>query len=157
MSNVFNQTSLPALSVKRKKRNAISLTALIDVVFILLMFFMLTTSFIKWQRIDINSSSAGSTQTDKDNKIQLIVVNADNTLTYYPDSENNNDVNTRHLEGVEQLISLINSENNSVLLPNEKTSIQKIVMLLSQLKEAGITQVTLGESLKDQPSEEKAL
>ncbi|MBK6278385.1 MAG: biopolymer transporter ExbD [Gammaproteobacteria bacterium] len=36
-------------------RSRISLTALIDVVFILLLFFMLTTQFTRWRSLDVPS------------------------------------------------------------------------------------------------------
>ena len=41
------------ISESRRQRPLISLTPLIDVVFILLVFFMLASSFVKWQFIDI--------------------------------------------------------------------------------------------------------
>ncbi|MGH1441744.1 MAG: ExbD/TolR family protein [Cellvibrionaceae bacterium] len=41
------------ISEKPKQRNLISLTPLIDVVFILLVFFMLASSFAKWKFIEL--------------------------------------------------------------------------------------------------------
>lgn len=45
--------SLAALSAPRRRRGLISLTPLIDVVFILLIFFMLATSFFDWRALDL--------------------------------------------------------------------------------------------------------
>lgn len=42
------------------RRSIISLTPLIDVVFILLVFFMLATSFSQWRTIDLGVAKAGS-------------------------------------------------------------------------------------------------
>lgn len=42
-----------SLSGNARRARPISLTALIDVVFILLMFFMLTSSFSQWQMLDL--------------------------------------------------------------------------------------------------------
>ena len=39
---------------RRRRRNLISLTPLIDVVFILLVFFMLASSFLDWRAIELN-------------------------------------------------------------------------------------------------------
>lgn len=54
----------PRLATKRgRRRPLISLTPLIDVVFILLVFFMLASSFLDWRAIDLNtpqSASAGA-------------------------------------------------------------------------------------------------
>lgn len=38
------------------RRRAISLTPLIDVVFILLLFFMLSSTFLQWRQIDLSTS-----------------------------------------------------------------------------------------------------
>ena len=42
------------------KKSLISLTSLIDVVFILLVFFMLTSSFVRWNYIELGTSSQGA-------------------------------------------------------------------------------------------------
>lgn len=55
---------LPRLAGSHPRRRAlISLTPLIDVVFILLMFFMLASSFMDWRAIELNvpQQAAGST------------------------------------------------------------------------------------------------
>lgn len=44
----------------RRKRNLISLTSLIDVVFILLVFFMLTSNFTRWNTIELGISTTDS-------------------------------------------------------------------------------------------------
>ena len=48
-----SELSLVALSAPRRRRGLISLTPLIDVVFILLIFFMLATSFFDWRALDL--------------------------------------------------------------------------------------------------------
>ena len=60
-------TSPPLLSKPARKRPLISLTPLIDVVFILLIFFMLASSFLDWRAIDLDaplqaSGAAASTE-----------------------------------------------------------------------------------------------
>ena len=42
------------------KKSLISLTSLIDVVFILLVFFMLTSSFVRWNYIELGTRSQGA-------------------------------------------------------------------------------------------------
>jgi len=43
----------------RKKRRAVGLTSLIDVIFLLLLFFMLASSFARYQSLDVSSGGAG--------------------------------------------------------------------------------------------------
>lgn len=57
------------------KRRAISLTPLIDVVFILLLFFMLSSSFIRWGGIDASFAKAAPS---KENVIRRVYL-ADST------------------------------------------------------------------------------
>lgn len=63
-----------------KRKNAISLTPLIDVVFILLLFFMLTSTFVPWRIVDTPLSVASDVQTppqEKDNLILTLKQNND--------------------------------------------------------------------------------
>ena len=63
-----------------KRKNAISLTPLIDVVFILLLFFMLTSSFVSWRIVDTPLSVASDvlvTPQEKDNVVLTLKLNDD--------------------------------------------------------------------------------
>lgn len=44
---------------KRVKRRAVGLTSLIDVIFLLLLFFMLASSFTRYQSLDVSSGGEG--------------------------------------------------------------------------------------------------
>lgn len=58
----------------RPRRSSISLTPLIDVVFILLLFFMLTSSFIQWRAVDLSlsiASEGGQTSQDAPGELHL--------------------------------------------------------------------------------------
>lgn len=63
-----------------KRKNLISLTPLIDVVFILLIFFMLSSSFIEWKYIELGVSDAESLPIDS-NKQSVIVIHLDETYS----------------------------------------------------------------------------
>ena len=54
-----------------KRRKAINITPLIDIVFILLLFFMLSSNFQHWRQVDL--SSAEKKQSDPDSKNIRIV------------------------------------------------------------------------------------
>ena len=61
----------PDVLTQRRSRR-ISLTALIDVVFILLMFFMLTTGFSHWQALKLPAATA-SAVTDSEPPVLLLI------------------------------------------------------------------------------------
>ncbi|NNC22589.1 biopolymer transporter ExbD [Salinisphaera sp. USBA-960] len=52
------------IAAPRRRRHAISLTPLIDVVFILLVFFMLATSFAHWRTVSVATGHTSSKQAD---------------------------------------------------------------------------------------------
>jgi biopolymer transport protein ExbD len=56
-----------------RRRAAIRLTPLIDVVFILLVFFMLTSSFLDWRTIPLETSLASSAERYSGEKTPLLV------------------------------------------------------------------------------------
>ena len=71
----FSLRSEPARGGKR----LISLTPLIDVVFILLIFFMLASSFLDWRVITLNAPAAQAAGTSMDGAV-LVRVKADGEL-----------------------------------------------------------------------------
>ena len=63
----------------RENDNAIDLTPMLDVVFIMLIFFIVTATFIKEAGVDVNRPDANTTD-EKDNTTVLIAINADNSI-----------------------------------------------------------------------------
>ncbi|WP_181905489.1 ExbD/TolR family protein [Aestuariispira insulae] len=60
---------------------SISLTPLIDVVFILLIFFMLASSFLDWNQITIRGgSNAPAATASNDQQIAILAIRADHSL-----------------------------------------------------------------------------
>ncbi len=59
----------------RKKRNIMSLdlTPLIDVVFLLLIFFMVSTTFNKYGKIEIDVPTSNVTAESKESKIEIVI------------------------------------------------------------------------------------
>lgn len=49
-----------ALETARKRRKRLSMTSLIDVIFLLLLFFMLTSTFSKYGEIELTGGAAGA-------------------------------------------------------------------------------------------------
>lgn len=59
------------------RRRVISLTALIDVVFLLLLFFMLTSTFSTFGEIELNRAAGPSAQTDQDVQRSFVQIGAE--------------------------------------------------------------------------------
>ncbi len=117
------------------RRRAVSLTPLIDVVFILLLFFMLSSSFIQHRQINLPMASATESEAQEIIRIQLLdnqglIQVAGKTLNSEQEAE------------LAQL--LIQAEGSAFALsakPNVST--QALIRLLDQLHRAGADKVSL--------------
>tara|TARA_R110001592_G_scaffold357416_1_gene660573 strand:+ start:135332 stop:135760 length:429 start_codon:yes stop_codon:yes gene_type:complete len=117
-----------------KRSKAISLTPLIDVVFILLMFFMLTTSFIKERQIELSSPVASANQAL--NAPQLLWLDRLGSLRLEsPKSQ---------LLVDKVILTRIDSDQPVVIRPAADADIQGIVSTLARLKGLGIEELSLG-------------
>ena len=68
---------MPMRNVAPFRRRTVSLTALIDVVFLLLLFFMLTSTFSTFGEIELNRPAGGQAQTDQPQQRAFVQLGAD--------------------------------------------------------------------------------
>jgi len=123
----------------RRRRSPISLTPLIDVVFILLLFFMLSSQFIRWQSLDIPLAHNSPVQTDV--LPQTLVVSANGELLL--------DQTVISLDGqcASQASGRLDAARPVILRPQARASVQQIMTALDCLRSAGATQLTLADAL----------
>lgn len=120
----------------RRTRRTISLTALIDVVFILLMFFMLTSSFTRWSEIAIDAPAVAAAPAPE--APELLAVNRDGRIYRVGDAAP---------ADLAQLVADLRVSAPVVLLPEANTPVQQIVNALQQLQQAGLPRISLGQPL----------
>jgi biopolymer transport protein ExbD len=134
-----------ALLINRKTK-PIGLTALIDVVFILLLFFMLTSNFNQWKAVDLQVPSAVKKSSEQ--QPTQVVLSANAFVRLKKESWS--------LEQLSRLSEqqLLNYDRQTPLIvfPEASTSVQTIVSTLEAFKNLGWQQVTLGSSLADKDS-----
>jgi len=119
----------------------ISLTPIIDVVFILLIFFMLATNFQSFNKTEIEISNEAASVSQSDKKIFLIEFNKD--------SEFKLNGTTASLDSIKS--DIISSKNNGddfvvITKPLKGADVQLILSVLANLKSSNIENVTLGIS-----------
>ncbi|MBT4462392.1 MAG: hypothetical protein HOI56_05270 [Gammaproteobacteria bacterium] len=117
----------------------ISLTPIIDVVFILLIFFMLATNFQSFNKTDIKISNENASVSQSDKKVFLIEFNKDSEFK---------------LNGTEASLDSIKSDiisskkNNDdfivIAKPAKGADVQLMLSVISNLKSSDIDNVTLG-------------
>ena len=112
-----------ALETSRKRRRRLSMTSLIDVIFLLLLFFMLTSTFSKFGEIEFATAAAGASDQDlpiRFVKLELDRLLVDGTEVALADVASQFDGKTKQLA----LISL-----------DQKATSQQLIDLLSALKQ----------------------
>lgn len=124
------------------RRRRISLTALIDVVFILLMFFMLSSTFTQWRAVDVLAPVAGDPATASEPP-QLMILSAAGELTL-PGTE----WRAASLDALDQANwSSFSPEKPVVLLPEADVTVQTIVTAMEKLALQPSLRIILGGAL----------
>lgn len=120
----------------RRSRAAVSLTPLIDIVFILLIFFMLVSNLQSTNRIDLRVSDRHSAPTQAQDRALLVTVNRDALqLDGQPVS----------LAQLREQVAL-QPQRQVALEPTDGVSLQRIVSILDQLRAAGASRVSFLET-----------
>ena len=124
-------------------RRLISLTPLIDVVFILLLFFMLASSFQQWNSMSLNipAKSSGSSKTLND---QLALIVQNNGLIKLHESTFNISNLTDEVAGY-----LVENPNRLIIVkPEENVDLQTLVRVIDELSTSGAKQLSLGNVIQ---------
>lgn len=120
------------------KKPDISMTPLIDMVFILLIFFVVTTTFTKETGIVVNKAKATTSQLINKN-LFVVAVGKDGAFWY----------NSTTYE-LQQIIPIIiseyqkNSELNIVIVPDKDGRVEPLISLLDALRAKNITRFSIG-------------
>ncbi|MCW8356040.1 MAG: ExbD/TolR family protein [Marinomonas sp.] len=125
-----------------KRKNAISLTPLIDVVFILLLFFMLTSTFVPWRLVDTPLSVAADQQKPLEEKANLIL-----TLKHNDDQVWVNDQVIRFSDQ-SRFHALIEEHNEGVFIiqADAGVTLQTLMHLADRLKLNGAKTVSIANA-----------
>lgn len=125
-----------------KRKNAISLTPLIDVVFILLLFFMLTSSFVPWRIVDTPLSVPSDTPVnneEKDNVIMTLKRNNDQVWV------NDHAIGFSDQVAIQALV-LEHSEGVFVIKAEDGVTLQTLLHLADRLKLNGAKTVSIANA-----------
>ncbi len=111
------------LNENRKKRSALSLTPLIDVVFLLLIFFMLASTFLRFSAMPISGARGGGSAAGL-NEIVLIQVQGADALSINGASVNVEGMSAR----INELIA--KGMTKAVVRPAKDSNVQDLVRVL---------------------------
>ena len=145
------------MKLERIKRRSggtlvLEITPLIDVVFLLLIFFMLATSFDERSafKIDLPKSTAAKTKSTL-KEVQVLVDKDRNVYLRYTDNSGKSQNEKLDLTSFVSVVSekLNNSENKDVIISADKNiDYGFIVEIMSLLKESGATAINIDTAIK---------
>ena len=108
---------------------AVDLTPMLDVVFIMLIFFIVTATFIKEAGVDVNRPDA-STEQQKDNTTVLVAISADNSI--WIDKRR---VDIRSVRANIERLHAENPEGGVVIQADELASVKTFTSVLDAARE----------------------
>ncbi len=121
----------------QEEENAIDLTPMLDVVFIMLIFFIVTASFIKETGIEVNRPEA-STAVSKKNANILIAINANNEV--WIDKRR---IDIRAVRANVQRMHAENPKGAVVVQADNKANVQTLTQVVDASREAGVFDVSV--------------
>lgn len=116
-------------SAAAEDEGAVDLTPMLDVVFIMLIFFIVTATFIKEAGVEVNRPDA-NTSDQKDNTTVLVAINADNSI--WIDKRR---VDIRSVRANIERLHAENPEGGVVIQADELSSVKTFTAVLDAARE----------------------
>jgi len=132
------------------------MTPLIDMVFLLVVFFMLTTTFTKEEGIDISFSSGGKTEIAGSNKTILVFIDAGGQILLDGGDGNEESMNLYMRDEYnyfrEDLRKILKEDKNRQiqLYSSEFAIVQDVITTIDQVQMAGGTNITFIDGTLDE-------
>ena len=123
---------------EEKELISINITPLIDIVFLLLVFFMLATSFIQKSTIEVNLSSGKTIEVDNKKNNVVLILNKKG-LIYL----NNKLINISNIKNEISNIVKKNPKYNILIKSHKKIPVQKVIRLIEEVRLAGTDNIKL--------------
>jgi biopolymer transport protein ExbD len=124
----------------------ISLTPVIDIVFILLIFFMLATNFNKVGEIDMDMTKESNSTSEEDIKVIRLLINQDQTVISDGKVYDDNELVTMIKHAVRE-----NEKYSIILSSKDDVTYQRFMYLMAYLKNNELNNINIG--LKDNETE----
>ena len=123
---------------EEKELISINITPLIDIVFLLLVFFMLATSFIQKSTIEVNLSSGETVQIENQKNNVVLILNKTGKIYL-----NNKLISISNIKN--EIIKIIDNkqEQKFLIKSNKKIAVQKVIRLIEEVRLAGTDNIKL--------------
>ena len=127
--------------IRRKKRvpedSNIDITPMLDIVFIMLIFFIVTTTFIKETGVEVNRPNASTAVTDKKGNI-LIAITENNEIWIEKRM-----IDIRAVRANVERMKAENPEGSVIIQADENSKTGLLVETMDQVRLAGVQKVSI--------------
>jgi len=122
---------------RTKEDTEINLTPMLDVVFIMLIFFIVTTSFVKEAGIQVNRPSAATAE--QKTKANIMVAIRNNNEIWIDKRM----VDLRAVRANIEKLKSLNSQNSIVIQSDKEAKTDTLIKVMDQIRLAGITKISI--------------
>ncbi|RMH48688.1 MAG: biopolymer transporter ExbD [Gammaproteobacteria bacterium] len=118
----------------------VDMTPMLDIVFIMLIFFIVTTSFVKESGLDIQRPANSQTNSAQQTNVEPVVIriSADDRITV-----NKREVDFRAIEGNVQSRRSQNSKAPVIVITHPDASMDVVTKVVDAVKRAGVDKVNV--------------
>lgn len=128
--------------IHQEEESNIDITPMLDVVFIMLIFFIVTASFVKESGIDVNRPQA-STATTKERANILIAISANDEI--WIDKRR---IDARSIRAVIERLHAQNPQGSVVIQADRKSTNDKLVKVMDAARKAGVYNIAIATRKK---------
>ena len=128
------------LEVQEEEENEITLTPMLDVVFIMLIFFIVTASFIKEAGLDVNRPDAPVTESQPEKANILVAIDANDDIWI-----DRRLIDPRAVRANIERLHAENPEGSVVIQPNRRSTNKILVTVMDAARQAGVYRISLAD------------
>ena len=119
----------------------IDLTPMLDVVFIMLIFFIVTATFVKENGLDVNSPDKNNTPQDADKKSIVVQISSRDRITL-----RGRDIDFRAVRANIERLHAENPEAPVVVQPHPESTTETMIHVMDSARQAGVYNVSIAAS-----------
>ena len=124
-----------------EEENEINLTPMLDVVFIMLIFFIVTASFIQEAGIDVNRPDAPVTESKPEDANILVLINANDEIWI-----ERRLIDPRAVRANIERMHAENPDGSVVIQANNKSTNKILVEVMDSARSAGVYNISIADS-----------
>jgi len=123
--------------IQQQDEAELDLTPMLDVVFIMLIFFIVTTSFVKAAGIEVNTPLAQSSEQKENANIMVAI--SDEGVVWIDKRE----VDVRTVRSVVSRLHAQNPEGAVVIQADKQANTEQLLAVMDQIRLAGVTNIAI--------------